>query len=78
MSRVGGSGGTFGHAVPGDVNAAILSNGQLSTANRAHRHGGVWLSVNRDGPGKVVLPGFAADVENVAGFGIAFEVDEAY
>src|SRR5438132_14072450 len=67
---------TVAHAVPGDVNAAIFSNGELSAADRAHGHGGMWLSVNRDGFGKFVLPGFAADVRNVAGFRVAFEVNE--
>src|SRR6266436_3896149 len=31
----------FAHAVPGDVNTAIFSNGELSAANRAHGHGGM-------------------------------------
>src|SRR6266568_4092671 len=64
------------HTVPGDVNTAIFSNGELSAADRAHGHGGMWLSVNRQRFGKFVLPGFAADVEDVAAFRVAFEVNE--
>src|SRR5437763_243342 len=59
--RLFASGGAFAHAIPGDVNAAILSNGELSAANGAQGHGGMWLGINRQGFGKFALPGLAAD-----------------
>ena len=34
------------------------------------------MGVNRQGFGKFVLPGFMADVKNVPGFRVAFEINE--
>ena len=76
VSGVGSGGRRLAHTVPGDVDATILSDGELSATNGAHGHGGMWLGVNRQGFGKFVLPGFMADVKNVPGFRVAFEINE--
>src|SRR5437588_11929092 len=64
------------HPIPSDMDASIFANGELSAANGAHGHGSVTLHVDGHGFGKFLLAGFAADVENVAAFGVAFEVDQ--
>src|SRR5438552_2287626 len=64
------------HTIPGDVNTAIVSNRELSAANRADGHGGVWLSVNRDRFGKFVRSRLAADIKNIPGFWVTFEVNQ--
>src|SRR5438132_875652 len=76
VSGVGSGGRRLAHTIPGDVNTAIFSNGELSATNGAHGHGGVWLSVNLDRFGKFGLARFAADVKNVSGFRVAFEVNQ--
>jgi hypothetical protein len=58
------------------VDATVFADGKLSAANRAHGYGGVGLSVHLDWFGEVIVSGIAADVENIAAFGITFEVDE--
>src|SRR6266700_4066195 len=64
------------HAVPCDMNTAIFADGELRSPDCAKCHGGMKLSVDWQWFGKFILAGFAANVENVAAFGVAFEVDE--
>jgi hypothetical protein len=72
-----GSGASSGtHAVPGNMYAAIFANSDVSTSNRAHRHGRVRLTVHWDWLGKVSLPRLAADIENIPAFRIAFVIDQ--
>src|SRR5262245_20851411 len=68
--------GPFPHAVPDDVDTAILSHGELRSTNCAHGHGSMRLSVDPDGFGKLILSRVAMNVKDVAGSGLAFEVDE--
>src|SRR6266480_3995720 len=76
MMVVGSGGSAFAHAVPGDVDTAIFSNSELSAPNGAHSHGRVRLSVDLDGFGKILVTRFTADVKNIAGSWLAFEIDE--
>ncbi len=77
VRRGGAQGGApFTHTIPNDVDATVFTNCKLSAANCADGHGSVWLTVDSDWFGKVVLAGFASDVENVSAFRVAFEIYE--
>jgi hypothetical protein len=58
------------------MDPAILSNGELCSANGPHGHSGMRLRVNLHWFGKVGLTALSAEVEDVAAFWIAFEIDQ--
>src|SRR5205807_3762779 len=66
----------FAHSIPGDMDPAIFTNRDLCTANRPNSHGRVRLGVHLDRLRKVLLAGLTANVENVAAFRVALEIDE--
>ena len=74
--RGGVLGSAFAHTVPDDVDALVLSNGELGTADCAHSHGGVRSGVDLDWFGVVALSRLATDIEDVLGVGLTLEVDE--
>src|SRR6266700_1665501 len=77
VRRGGAQGGApFTHTIPNDVDPTVFTNCKLSAANCADGHGSVWLTVDSDWFGKVVLAGFASEAENVSAFRGAFEICE--
>jgi hypothetical protein len=64
------------HAAPYDVDTAVLSDSELSSANCTHSRSGMGHCVDLDGFGKLFLTGLALDIEDVTACRLAFEVDE--
>src|SRR5439155_20000525 len=63
-------------AVPGDVNTAVLAQGDLAAADRAGGDGALRLAVDAERFREAVLARLAADVEEIAVGRLAFEVNE--
>jgi len=58
------------------VDAAVFTNSELGSSNGAEGNGGMKLSINLNGIGKLLLTWRAPNVEDVAAFWIAFEIEE--
>src|SRR6266404_9917255 len=76
VRRVRSGGSPLTHAVPSYMHAAVFPNDKLSTANGAHGHRAVRLTVDLDWFGKVFLSRLTSDVKDVSSSWLAFVVDD--